>query len=173
MATADLETWKNERKGRLVIRKFDRLTGRTRDEIIGGGRTFHISPEERRLNEDMFAKAEYNFFRNGSLTPVRLLDSEEDAKELASNPQVMTASEMEELFKAHWKTFDKRLAEISNLNTLERLLAVAGEVDATVKQVAQIEARIVELRPEPIAPVEAVDEGPRTTGDGIKAVTPR
>jgi hypothetical protein len=170
MSNTDLETWKNATLGRVVLKKYNQR-GELSDEMVGGGRVFHISPKERRINQEMAANSDLDMFKNGQLTPVRLIDTEEDAKELASNPNAMSETEMHELFKGNWKTFDARVQQVSNAVTLQRMLQVASEMDATLRQVEVVKARLEEIAPSEITeitPAGSVDE--RT---GLRPVTPR
>lgn len=146
MAEPELETWQNSTKGRIGVLKFDHR-GDLRNELVRGGMNVHLSPAERQINQEKAASAALDIFSNGHLTPVRLLEGTEDAQEIASNPNLMGESDLRGLFKAHWKTFDTRVKEITNTITLNRLLALSEDdsVNATVKQVATIKAQIASL----------------------------
>lgn len=177
MSTMDgpnLETWKNVTRGRVVLKRYDRLMGRLKAEMIGAGKTFHISPEDRRFNQDEAANEDLDVFSNGILCPVRLLDTEEDAREIAANPNLLSESDIVGLFEGHWRTFEKRIGDIRNLNTLERILEVGQERDATVKQIATIEERIAQLTPQTVTGQDAADPdaGPRLVDAGFRPVTP-
>lgn len=166
----EFETWKNATLGRVVLKKYNQR-GELSDEMMPGGKVFHIKPAERRINQEMAALPELDMFQNGQLTPVRLIDTEEDAKEIASNPNLLSESEMRDLFKGHWKTFESKVSEVSNLTTLERLLQVANEVDAKVRQVEVIQARIAEINP--VEHVEINHAGAVDERTGLRPVTPR
>lgn len=155
----ELESWKNVSAGLFVYKKVDRLTGRNMEEPVGAGRTFHTLPEERRRYEAECANEALNPFANGLLAAVRLLDSEEDAKEIASNPNQIADSDIDALFRGHHKTFEKKVGEISSPFTLRRMLERASSLDASVKQIAQVEARMREVDPEPGADVESTTVG--------------
>lgn len=170
MSASEFESWKNSTPGRVVLKKYTQR-GDLGDEMIAGGKVFHISPKERRINQEMAATPELDMFQNGFLTPVRLIETEEDAKEIASNPNLMSETEMADLFKGHWKTFESRVSEVSNLNTLNRLLEVASTVDAKVRQVEVIRARIEEISPEDH--VEIAHAGSTDPMTGLRSVTPR
>lgn len=169
---AEHESWKNTTAGRIFLKKYDKR-GELAAEMVPGGKTFQITPHERRINSEMAASPGLDFFSNGQLTPVRLIETEEDAKEIASNPNLMAESEMVDLFKAHWKTFESRIAEVGNLTTLQRLLEVAqsDQVDAKVRQVDALKARIEEISP--ADHVEINHAGSVDERTGLKPVTPR
>lgn len=146
MPEKELETWQNVGRGRAVLKQFNQR-GELHDVMITGGKVFHLTPKERRINEEIAANEDLNMFRNGMLAPVKLIETEEDAKELAENPNVMGETEMRSLFKAHHKTFEKRVGEIKNPVVLGRLRDLASEENATLKQVELIDARINEVHP--------------------------
>lgn len=170
MTTDDFETWKNSTAGRVVLKKFNQR-GELSDEMMSGGKVFHIKPQERRINQEMAATPELDMFSNGQLTPVRLIETEEDAKEIASNPNLLSESDMKDLYKGHWKTFESKVAEISNINTLERLLEIGSEVDAKVRQIDVIKARVEELNP--VEHTEINHAGSVDERTGLRPVSPR
>lgn len=145
---ADYESWKNATNGLLFIRKYNGR-GELDHEAVQAKKTFHVTPQERRINQEMAAVPEQDFFSNGMLTPVRLIDTEEDAKEIASNPNLMSESDMKGLFKSQWKTFSTKVAGITNETTLKRMLEMARDDDsgASVKQADAIEARLRDVAP--------------------------
>jgi hypothetical protein len=168
---ADTEAWKNAGAGLIVIKKTNQK-GDFGEEAVLGGKVIQISPKDRRANSEMAATEELDVFKNGMLTPIRLIDSEEDAVEIASNPNLMTEQDMKDLFKSHWKTFETRIGEIANETTLTRLLEIGRIEDAKVRQVEAIEARLADVRP--VSHIEVVQQsgaaGPMTS---IKPVTPK
>lgn len=166
----EYETWKNSTAGRVVLKKYNQR-GELSDEMMSGGKVFHIKPQERRINQEMAANPDLDMFSNGQLTPVRLIETEEDAKEIASNPNLLSEEEMKDLYKGHWKSFESKVSEISNLTTLERMLEVGNEVDAKVRQVETIRARIEELNP--VDHVEIEHSGNIDERTGLRPVTPR
>lgn len=146
MEKPKLETWQSGVKGIVAVKKFDRR-GELKDEVIRAGQKFTITTEERIFNQDRAANPDLDDFRNGRLIPVRLLDGTEDAKEIASNPNLIGEGEMADLLKGHFKTLESKLKSISNTVALQRFLAVAEQNDATIKQVAAIRERIEEVNP--------------------------
>lgn len=165
----DLETWQNATKATIVIKKHN-LRGELADEVIGPERVVHLAPGDRRINQELAANEDLDVFHNGLLTPVRLIETEEDAKELASNPNAMSEGDMEELFKVHHKTFETKVAGIRNEGTLRRLLEVAKKVDARTTQVEKIQARIAEVSPQTYTEIEHAGSG---AAPGLRPVTPR
>jgi hypothetical protein len=142
----EVEIWKSAINGTIGVLKFDRR-GELVEEIVRKGQKLTISTNERIINSERASSETLDFFKNGMLTPVRLLDDAEDAAEIASNPNLMSEDELRDLFKVHWKVFESKIAAISNEITLNRLKAIADEVDATVRQLRVIDARLEELNP--------------------------
>ena len=141
------ETWKNAKKGTIVVAKFDRR-GEVVHEIVQGGRQVNLTYDERMLNSDAAASEKQDFFKNGSMVPVRFADDSEDKVEVASNPNLKSEDELRALFKLQWKKFETEVALIENTTTLNRLREIASEGDATVRQVNVIETRLNEINPD-------------------------
>jgi len=141
----DFETWKNATKGVVYILKMDRM-GNEVHESVPYERSVSIQKSERLMNQDRAASEDLDVFLNGTMVPVRLLDGDEDAKDIASNPNLMSESDMAALFKGHWKTFESKVGEIQNERTLMRLLDMASD-DATVRQQKIIKDRLAVVAP--------------------------
>lgn len=148
---ADLETWKNPTAGRVWVNRIDHRGDLKKVEIVGSGRVVHLSPAERRLNQEMAANVDQDVFANGTLTPIRLVgDDAEEAAAFAANPNMMTEGDMRTLVakpKGKADTFVERLGEIKNPGTLQRLLSLAREEDASLSRVEAIQARLGEVAP--------------------------
>lgn len=160
----DLESWQNMSRGTHFIRRLDHRGELTRVEGVDPGKVVHISPEERRINSEQAASEDLDVFRNGIFHAVRLIEDNEEAREIAANPNAMSESDMVALVKGHPKTFTARLNGITNQVTLERLLQTAMNEDAPVRRVEAIKEKIA-----------AQDlTGPRPGGPVTgRAVTPR
>lgn len=171
--THELETWRNNTASRVWLKKYN-SQGLLVDELIGGGKQFHVTPNERRLNQEKAANVELDVFSNGTFAPVRLIDGEEDAKALADNPNVMSDSSMGDLFKQKGATatFIEKVNAISNPTTLNRLLSVAEERDASVKQVGVIRARLEQVSPLLATEIHSTAGMARATPER-KGVTPK
>lgn len=140
----ELETW--QANGRIVLRKID-AGGKTQEILVNAGRRIQLSEAERIMNQDRVADDKRNPFTNGTLSPVRIPDSSESAQAIVANPNAMSDEELLELVAAHHKTFEKKIAEVTSPYVVKRMIAAAqsGEVDATIKRVEALEARLVEL----------------------------
>ena len=78
------------------------------------------------------------------------------------------------MLKGHHKTFEKRLKEITNANTVINMLeaALSEDVDAPTSRVQMIRDRIVELQPKTFE--EVVTTGSDERADGtMKPISPR
>lgn len=137
---ASQESWQNSTRGTVALKRLDHRGELTRDELVSGGKTFHITPEERKINMEMAAGPELDVFRNGTLVPVRLIEGTEDARELAANPNLMSETDMRALVKT--KEIAARLGQITNASALERMLRIAEEEDAAVSIVRAIQGRL-------------------------------
>ena len=157
------EAWKNEGEGIVFVKRVSR-TGELTDEMIAGGKTIHLTPAERRLNEELFAEVEYNFFRNGVLSPVKLIEDAADVDELKGNPNHLTEDDLRKLFKDRraTKAFEERIAQITNPIALKKLIAIASDEDASLKQLEIVKARMEEVAPSLYSTVETV-AGPAVT----------
>ena len=147
------EIWMNSSKGKALVLKYDRL-GNLTHEIVRTGGKVDVTTDERLINSDRAALETLDIFKNGVMTPVRLLDGTEDAHEIAANPNLKSEEDLRKLFKLQWKRFDEELSTITNTTTLSRLMEIASEIDATMRQVKSIQARL-----EAVDPSSAFDEG--------------
>lgn len=161
----ELEVWQNSGYSTICLNKFD-SRGNIIREQIPGKRKVMLTPEERRLNQEVAATDQLDFFQNGMLVPVRLLDSEEDTQKLQANVNAMSETAMKALFKSQKPAFTAKLDEISNVITLRRLLEVATEVDASIRQVEAIQARIDNLSP------RVTEVGVQQVGGGLGTKAP-
>lgn len=143
------EAWKNATAGMIFLQRFDRR-GELVHERVDGGKTVNLTPEERRLNQELAASDDLDFFKNGQLIPVRLVETAEDLDAIQQNPNLMTDEDLIELLGKQWKQLETRLEEITNAPTLRRLLELAHEHDASVKTAERIRKRLHEVDPSPV-----------------------
>lgn len=160
-----LELWKNPGLAQVVIQRVG-ANGQVRHELISGGRNFSITPADRRMNQNLAANAELDVFANGVLQPVQLLEDTEVG--VSENPNHL-GGDISGVFRLHYKTFQKRVEEITNPVLLQQLLDMAEEADATIRQVSVIRARLDVVAP----PVDRPTDVDATGVPKIKPVTPR
>lgn len=166
-----LELWKSTVPGIVAVNRLAEY-GRKRVELIKGNRSFNITPQERRMNQNACALPELDPFTNGTLQPVSLIDDEPDTPALRENPNVLDDKDIEKIFRVKGEAFADRIAKITNPSTLNRLAEMAREprLNATIQQYEQIKGR------QRAIDKDVVDVGPTaetTTERKPRAVTPK
>lgn len=163
-----VETWKSGVPGIVAINRLGEY-GRVRVELIKGGRTFTITPGERRMNQNQCADTAMDVFTNGTLQPVDLLDDEPDTPALRQNPNIVTDQDIERVFRLKGEMFAERLEQITNPAALERLAELARDprLRATVQQYEMVKARQRALSDGAVTVSESVRERKQ------RAVTPK
>jgi hypothetical protein len=153
LVTVVPETWRNPGQGRVVVRRLDHLGQLSNEEMVNAGATFTITALERELNQRLAYTPELDFFANGTLEPVDLIEGSAAAAEFAANPHLVSAEEMQAMVtpvrgarkSAADQAFLERLATITNATTLSRLAQLAEEEDAPISRVRAINARLAEV----------------------------
>lgn len=177
-ADTSLELWRNATAGRVLIKRFG-PDGRSRSELIAANKAFHLTPAERRHNQELAARPELDVFTNGTLQPVRLLESEFDTASLLDNPNHIPDDDARKVFKLADPQFKARVEAITNEPGLHRLrdLALERQTRATVWQLRIIEAAIANVAPviDHVRPEVAGAGSDKPAGDRTKpkAVSPR
>lgn len=147
---AKFETWENPSDSTVSVVKMD-SRGNQKNETVPGHQKFTITEEDRILNQELAAMPSQDLFTSGLLIPIgetaRILNGNESDSDIASNPNMMSDSDLKEMFKIHYRNFPKEVGKITSVVTLARLLDIASEIDATVKQVAVINDRMIEVDP--------------------------
>ena len=147
---AEFEAWKNVTQGTVVLKRLDRM-GNLVDEVVSGGKVVHITPQERMFNMEQAADPDLDFFKNGILTPMRIIETAEDFEEIKNNPNHMSEGDMQELFKTKGlKAFQDKIETVNNPITLNRMIEIAKseEVNATMRQMQILTARLEEVTPQ-------------------------
>ncbi len=170
-AAPDLETWTNATQGRIVV-KMHNSQGVVDDILVAPRKNIHVTPNDRRMNQELAADPTQDPFQNGFLAPVRLIDGEADSELLMDNPNVITEDEMTAMFSKDFESFTARVEEITLPITLQRLLRISSDVEtAQVRQVNAIKARISKLSPQTHDEVVSMaGDGPVSVG---RATSPR
>jgi len=144
MSEVEMETWENPTNSRVVLKKFN-AKGELTDQLFGGRTKIHLTPQERRINQELAAMPSQDMFQNGMLCPVRLVDDEDDTLALAANPNNLPESEMVALIKGNLKGLKAKLEDITNVLTLQRMVEIAKEMDASVSKVTALSDRLDSL----------------------------
>jgi hypothetical protein len=194
MLTVVPETWRNPGQGRVVIKRLDHLGQLSNEEMVNAGATFTITALERKLNQNLAYSPEQDFFANGTLVPVDLIEGSDAAREFADNPHLVSDAEMQALVTpvrgarkaAADEAFLERLATITNATTLSRLAQLAEEEDAPISRVRAIQARLAQVEglglqqtgmvPGPDGGAPSSDDAPRSEirrPGTARPVTPR
>lgn len=146
MATREeVEAWKNNGKGHVVVKKRGEY-GTEIEERVQGGKLLQITRQDRRLNQEAAASPELDPFENGMLAPVRLVDSQ-DIKSLGEKPNLISESRMHELVHADAADFAKVLSGMTNEVVVARLLEVAREENVSIQRVEAIQSRYEDVQP--------------------------
>lgn len=171
-----LESWKNVTRGRAVIIKLDQF-GQKRHEMVGAGKTFTLTPAERRINQEAAANEKLDHFLNGTLQPISL----PDGTDFVPNPNHFDAGEETDIFKLGREQFVKRVKQIENPTAVRTLLETAANpaTDAFVWQLEALKARYAVINDEPQHVKPGVDARLRSgerVGEDVderpRAVTP-
>lgn len=124
------ETWTNPGKGLVYILQFD-AKNKLVSKGVRPGHKVTLTVEERQQNQDRAASPDRDLFTNGSLVPLRLVETAADYAEIASNPNLLGESDMRKLFKLKASTeFKDKLDEIDNPILIARMLEIANEEEA-------------------------------------------
>lgn len=146
------EVWANLNAGDVYIDLDDPYTPNVRvSHRLGPGDQVSITVAERRFNQSRVPKPAQDLFTNGTLTPVKLVDTAIDFEEIALSPNVKSESDLKDLFKLQITQFKKELKEIDNVRLLERLTELADDekLNVSLPQAKAIATRLAEVRPDP------------------------
>lgn len=166
----DQETWKNVTAGKVWVRKTDRR-GELKDELVRGGGLLKITTDDRMYNQERAASAELDNFKNGRLVPVKILDTAEDVAEIAANPNLMSESDMSAALKGNYKALEKKLKDITNEVTLQRMLDIAVSEDLSLSKIQLVQSRINDVSGSGVVEVVSSGEGDDGSGSGFPAIS--
>lgn len=163
------EGWKNSGKSTLQVWAFSSVYGQMSATLIRGGQTVHLTPAERRMNQDKVLDPKHDPFTNGTLIPVRIIETEADVEQIRSNPATLTDDQIAELMSGHGNTLKKRLRDISNSVTLMRLLEIGASeaVDASTSKMLAVRERLEEIDPQQAAIIESDEQAARTAAPAM------
>lgn len=146
-AQEKLEAWRNATAGRVIVQKYSVDGVTLRPELVGPGKTIHLTPLERKYNQEICASEELDVFLNGRLQPVSLVEDDASSREMAEHPNHITDEEGLALFTKSLEEFENRLMVITNATTVKRLLELAEEPgsNSTFHQHRMLKERIKAL----------------------------
>lgn len=134
------ETWENVGLGGIQIFKFGR-NGNPEAHIVKGGGKISLSPDERVYNQDVASNDLGDFFRNGAMMPVRLVETAADYAEIVENPNHYADSDIQKLLTLKVGELRSKLAEIDNPVTVRRIHEIASETDLTTTKTQAVQDR--------------------------------
>ena len=143
------ELWENRNKGEIWVSAFD-SQGKERKVRIRPGGNIHLTTRERKLNQERAYDESLDFFTNGTLSIVKMVDTAEDAAEVLDNPNVKSEKELQALFAQNASALKKDLAQIDSPMVLARLKEMVENEDSpniTMAKARAVEERYVELNP--------------------------
>jgi hypothetical protein len=132
-----VEAWLNTSPSLVYLIKIGEY-GKRETELVYGGRTFNLTPQERRINQTQCFDAKNDPFTNGTFKPLVLLEDEPDTGTLRANPNVLDDADISELFTLTGEAFGQRLVAITNPTAVDRLIEAARRPD-TGASVGQLE----------------------------------
>jgi len=141
----ELEIWKSNADGKIVLQRFSVQGGVIHQTIHGHGKV-QLTSRERRMNEESAYDDSQNVFKNGMLSPIQIVDAETQ-QAISENPNLLTEEDMRALVKKSPKIFADKLSEITNIILVNKILEIAKEEDVSIKRVEVIQARVEELSP--------------------------
>ncbi len=142
------EIWKNVSKGVALINVYDHNNAEVQ-RMVRSQKTIEVTEKERlHLNTERAMRPGTDVFSSGAMVPVQLLETTSDKAEIEANPNQLTDKDITELLSLQWKKFDTAIADVTNIQALERLYDMADADDnTTVRQLDAIKARILEVYP--------------------------
>lgn len=164
------EEWQSLVKGSRGLNYW--LGRERRMERVDGGAIFYISPEERRRNQQMVRDKRNDDFTNGAFLMRACVESDAESKRLYANKTAKPDTELVKLLDSTSATFTKKLAEIKEPVTAERLYRMARRNDIGGAKLKAIVALVKELDPHAVVVGDKLAEGRENPEDESKGPTP-
>jgi len=148
----DLEVWENRNRSEFWVMKED-LSGDVVPVRVPPGKQIEISTYDRQRNQEQTIDPKFDWFTNGALSRVRLVDTAEDIEEIEANPNAKSEKELIALLNLNANELKKELAEITSPLVLARLKEFIESDDAdkieslTVAKNKAVISRYEELHP--------------------------
>jgi len=148
----ELEIWENRNRSEFWVMKED-LSGQVNAVRVAPGKQIEISTYDRQRNQEQTVDSRFDWFTNGALSRVRLLDTADDIEEIQANPNTKSEAELRALLSLNANELKKELAEITSPLVLARLKEFIESDDSdkaeglTVAKSKAVMARYDELHP--------------------------
>lgn len=171
-----LERWKNNTQSQIWVDKIDPMTKEKQSTQIMPGTIVEISSEERQSNQVRTVDKKLDWFSNGSLSPVELVEDATDYAAITENSNTLSESEVFDLLDLKAPELKKRLADIDSIFILSKLNdyleSDEGKDDdrITLPKAKAIEARYSDLTPNKIGQKVSLTIEESTTKD--KSIQP-
>lgn len=151
MATAteqEYEIWRNPTKSSFSVRVRNPSDPRLEiSQIIGPGQTITITTSDRQTNQYRYVSPELDFFKNGCLEPVRLVETAEDFAALQDDPNIKSESDLKDMLSLPLAKFKTELANIDTLAVCERIATLCAEDDSVAAgKIRAVDDRLAKLR---------------------------
>lgn len=148
----DLEIWENRNRSEIWVMKED-LSGLPVSTPVRPGGKLEISTYDRQRNQEACQASEFDWFTNGALSPVKLIDSAEDYEEIASNPNAKSEKEIRALLSLNANELKKELAQITSPLVVARLKEFIESDDAdTAENITMAKSKAVNARYDELHP---------------------
>lgn len=161
MSTSTKETWEVRVPGRITLSHtvLNRANNPVPERLTLGpnavGRTFRISPEDRRDNQDRVARPSQDPFTNGML--LRVDESQQKDPQTAS-PNAVSTEELLDLLDLAEDEFAARLGQLNEI-AVRQLLDMAESAGASYARVKALEV-YVQDHYRPGGPQKSIFDGP-------------
>jgi hypothetical protein len=148
----ELEIWENRNRSEFWVMKED-LSGQVVPVRIAPGKQIEISTYDRQRNQEQTVDPKFDWFTNGALSQVKLIDTADDIDEIKANPNTKSETELRELLNLNANELKKELAQITSPLVLARLKEFIESDDSdkaeglTVAKSKAVMARYEELHP--------------------------
>jgi len=149
----ELEVWENRNRSEIWVEVED-LGGRPTARRVGPGQRIELTTYDRQRNQEAAmngAGKDFDWFSNGALSNVHLLDSADDYEDVKANVNTQSESEIRNMLNLNANELKKELAEITSPLVIARLKEFIESDDAdkaegiTVAKVKAVNTRFDEL----------------------------
>jgi len=137
-----VEMWENVSDISVGIVSFNQK-GEEGQVLISGGRQFMCSSEERLVTQDKIVLVTDDPFKNGTFRPITVPDN----VTIESNPNALSDPEILDVLKSGDLAWGEWLKVLDSPATLQRMLNLAEEANASLRRYREVEARLAEVKP--------------------------
>lgn len=166
-STPELEEWESVVRGTRGITRYSEK-GERSPEIVPPGSIFHITPDERRRNQQRVRDKAKDPFSNGAFRLRTAVDS--DANSVAAKKISEKGAKADDDLQTILETpfgpkFTAKIDALSGSVAFERLYRLAREQEVGAKKIDMIGARLKELDPDVVLVGEKLGVGAENPDD--------